>query len=169
MSRALSADHLESSLLDTVQFFNVPFQLGLLKLDTIPGADTQVLSRGRCCPPLICWCCPSWCCPGHSLPCLQLEHSDELHSAGASNDPISLLSIVTHPSVSYLLLLGGFTSLLVQNFVLLLGELQEVLLTNSQVSQGVLGWKLCYLSIYILFMYSCNTITTSQIPDHFLH
>lgn len=64
--------------------------------------------------------------------------------------------------------MGGFTSALVQNLVLL-GELQEVLPGKLPKVYGVLGWKLCYLSLYLLFMYSFNTITTSQIPDHYLH
>ena len=68
--------------------------------------------------------------------------------------------------------MGGFTCPLVQNFVLL-GELQEVLLDKLLGVTGRLGMEtllFIYLCIiYVLFMYCCNTITTSQIPDHYLH
>lgn len=168
MSSALAPDHLGSSLLDTVQFLSVPFELGHLTLDSIPGAVMQVLSRGRCCPPLTCWPCPSGVAQG--TVCLVYSRSTLLACS-------QLASAITPAPFCQLSLTQVFHSLCwlvsllflwCRNLLLSLANFRRSLI-KSQVSQGVLAWKFCYLSIYILFIYSCNTVTTSQIPDHYLY
>lgn len=85
---------------------------------------------------------------------LQLEQSVGFYSAGVSHDPSSFPSIVTHSNVSWPLLMGGFTSPLEQNFVLLLGELQEVLLDKLPGVTGFLGMEtLLFIYLYIIYVF----------------